>query len=63
MQSRGIGTSVLRRTCEEARRRNVPVRLRVLRRNRAQDLYRRLGFEPEGETETHVLLVWQGKSP
>lgn len=51
-QGRGIGTALIRAEIDAARRRGRPLRLRVLRANRARELYRRLGFverEAEGE--------------
>jgi ribosomal protein S18 acetylase RimI-like enzyme len=57
-QGQGIGTGVLQAVFAEAASENLPVRLRVLRSNpRARSLYERLGFELEGQTETHFLLV------
>lgn len=57
-QNRGIGTQLVRRQKEEAMRLSVPVRLRVLKRNRAIRLYERLGFAVTGETDTHILMEW-----
>ncbi len=55
-QGIGIGTHLVAALCERAERRGLPVRLRVMRVNRAQRLYRRLGFKVVGETETHLLM-------
>jgi ribosomal protein S18 acetylase RimI-like enzyme len=55
-QGHGIGTHLVTALCEEAERRRLPVRLRVLRVSQAQRLYRRLGFKVVGETETHLLM-------
>jgi ribosomal protein S18 acetylase RimI-like enzyme len=57
-QGRGIGSSILRGVMERARARRVPVRLGTQHKNRALELYLRLGFEEIGRTETHVLLEW-----
>jgi len=62
-QGRGIGTAVLRETIEHARARWVPVKLGVLHRNQAINLYRRVGFTECGRTETHVLMEWRANSP
>jgi ribosomal protein S18 acetylase RimI-like enzyme len=59
-QGRGIGSSILRGVMGRARTRRVPVRLGTQHKNRALGLYRRLGFEETGRTETHVLLEWNG---
>ncbi len=55
-QGRGIGTDLVTLVLAEGRRRNLPVRLQVLKVNRARSLYERLGFEAYGESETHVLM-------
>ena len=52
----GLGTSILENIMSEARDRGLPVRLDVLRMNRAADLYRRLGFVETGKTENHILM-------
>jgi ribosomal protein S18 acetylase RimI-like enzyme len=58
-QSRGFGTAVLERLMEEAARRGVPIRLRVLRVNeRARALYERNGFRTTETTDTHHLMVF-----
>lgn len=56
-QGKGIGQECMRRVIKEARQKSLPVRLRVLKVNsRAQAFFRRLGFAPTGETETHVQM-------
>ena len=56
-QNRGIGTACLTRILEEADALGLPVHLGVLKVNpRAMALYRRLGFQPTGENETHVQM-------
>ena len=52
-QNRGIGTKVIEDVLVKS---NKPVRLQVLKINPAQNLYKRLGFETVGETETHFLM-------
>jgi ribosomal protein S18 acetylase RimI-like enzyme len=58
-QSRGLGSTIIQDVLDEAAARNMPVHLQVLKVNPAHRLYRRLGFEVIGETETH----WQMCSP
>lgn len=58
-QNRGLGTAVLRELLAEARAKNIPVRLQVLRVNPARHLYERLGFTLQEETATHYRLRWQ----
>ena len=55
-QGRGIGTALLNLVLAEGRRHNLPVRLQVLKVNRAVKLYERLGFEIYGESETHLHM-------
>jgi ribosomal protein S18 acetylase RimI-like enzyme len=57
-QRLGIGTAILRDIQAESRSVKKPVRLQVLRVNPARQLYLRLGFVEEGETETHALMSW-----
>jgi ribosomal protein S18 acetylase RimI-like enzyme len=56
VQGRGIGTQLTAQLCERASRSGLVLRLRVLRVNPAERLYRRLGFEVVGETESHLLM-------
>lgn len=62
-QNRGIGTTILRCVMAAAARRGVPVRLGTQQRNRAQQLYRRLGFREIDRTATHVIFEWTGEPP
>ena len=56
-QGRGVGTQLIRRICDGADRDGCPVKLRVLKVNRAHRLYRRLGFEVLDETDTHFVML------
>ena len=60
-QGRGIGSAFLWEVIEEARSRQVPVKLRVLRENRALQFYQRFGFREYDRTETHILMEWNDK--
>jgi len=51
-QSKGIGTSFIKRLSEYADSLDLPVEISVLRSNRARFFYERLGFEIIGEAET-----------
>ena len=56
-QGKGIGRECMRLVEEDARRRRLPVRLRVLKVNpRALAFYERLGYVRTDETATHVRL-------
>ena len=52
-QNRGIGTKIIKDVSAKSKKH---VRLQVLKINPAQNLYRKLGFETVGETETHFLM-------
>lgn len=62
-QRRGLGTRLLRQLFSQADAAGAPIRLRVLRVNPAQQLYRRLGFEIESESPQRLyLLRWPAES-
>ena len=52
-QGRGIGSTLVQQEIDRARGRKKPLRLRVLRANRAHDLYERLGFDVCEEVDLH----------
>ena len=54
----GIGTLLIRRLQDEARGANKPLRLQVIRFNRAVTLIERLGFVRTSETGTHFKMQW-----
>jgi ribosomal protein S18 acetylase RimI-like enzyme len=58
-QGAGIGTAVIRDLQTEAQNAGVPLRLQVLKQNRARALYQRLGFQVTGETEHHYQMEWR----
>lgn len=58
-QGKGIGTTLMRSLMTQAASRGQGVTLQVSRFNdRAQALYRRLGFETTGETDSHLAMRW-----
>ncbi len=58
-QGRGIGSQLLNEEMQRGRETQSPLRLQVLRENRAIELYRRLGFQECGTPETHIYMVWE----
>jgi ribosomal protein S18 acetylase RimI-like enzyme len=58
-QGRGVGTAFIRDLQEQAQHAGVPLRLQVLKLNRARALYERLGFQVTGETEHHFQMEWR----
>jgi len=61
-QARGVGTSVVRDVMHQASRLGLPLRLQVLKANRARRLYERLGFREVAETPTHFQMMFERKS-
>ena len=57
-QGRGIGTQIIREVIDLAIAKGVTARLRTHIVNRAAHLYRRMGFQETGRTETHVMFEW-----
>ncbi len=54
----GIGTFLIRRLQDEAKGVSKPLRLQVIRFNRAVTLLERLGFVRTSETGTHFQMEW-----
>jgi len=57
-RNRGIGSLIIRQLQDEARADGKPLRLQVIRFNRAVNLFERLGFERTSETGTHFQMEW-----
>ncbi len=55
----GLGAHIIKQLQEEARICDRPLRLSVLRGNRAQRLYHKLGFSPAGESELYLQMEWR----
>jgi ribosomal protein S18 acetylase RimI-like enzyme len=54
----GVGTSLIRDLQREAAAAGLPVRLRVMKTNRAISFYEHLGFSKVDESSTHFLMEW-----
>jgi len=54
----GIGTLLIRRLQDQARGVSKPLRLQLIRFNRAVTLLERLGFVRTSETGTHFQMEW-----
>jgi ribosomal protein S18 acetylase RimI-like enzyme len=61
-QGKGIGSTLVRQVQETAQQRQLPVKLNVLHANPAIELYRRLGFQRIGDTETYTEMEWRPAS-
>ncbi len=57
-RNRGLGTAILRLLQDEADAMAAPLRLSVVKSNRALALYRRLGFAVTGEGTFHYSMQW-----
>jgi GNAT superfamily N-acetyltransferase len=57
-RNRRIGSCLIRQLQDEARREKRPLRLQVIRFNRAVTLFERMGFVQTSETGTHFQLEW-----
>ena len=55
-QGSGLGTKILKEQIALAKSRGIPIRLRVLRENRAKFLYERLGFAPVEPTDVGFIM-------
>lgn len=55
-QNKGIGSTILNRIINTSDSKQKPVKLQVLKVNPAKRFYKRLGFEPVDETETHFIM-------
>lgn len=58
-QNLGIGSAMLNKIMNIAKEKNLPVKLSVLKENKAAELYAKLGFVKAGETETHYEMEWK----
>jgi ribosomal protein S18 acetylase RimI-like enzyme len=54
----GIGAAVLTELIAESRKAGVPLRLQVMKGNRAVTLYERLGFSKSGEDKMYYQMQW-----
>jgi len=57
-RNRGFGSQVVRKLQTEAAAQHKPLRLQVIRFNRALGLFERLGFVRASETGTHFQMEW-----
>ncbi|HMH43827.1 MAG TPA: GNAT family N-acetyltransferase, partial [Pyrinomonadaceae bacterium] len=57
-RNQGVGTLLIQRLQEQARPADMPLRLQVIRFNRAVNLLERLGFRRVSETGTHFQMEW-----
>jgi GNAT superfamily N-acetyltransferase len=56
LQNQGLGSQIIKAILSEACAQNLPVRLQVLKKSNAKNLYLCLGFVQTGETDTHLLM-------
>jgi len=58
-QGKGLGSKIVEEQMKHAKTLDLPLRLQVLRENKAQELYLRLGFIVIGTTDLHVKMEWR----
>jgi len=58
-RNHGIGTFLIRKLQDEARRERKSLRLQIIRFNRAVSLLERSGFVRTSETGTHFQMEWK----
>jgi len=61
-RGRGIGTTLMQWVCAQARAAGKTVTIAVEKYNRAQTLYRRLGFRDVSESGVHCYMQWHAPS-
>jgi GNAT superfamily N-acetyltransferase len=57
-RNQGVGTFIINTLQSEATAANIPLRLQVIRFNRAVNLFERMGFVRTSETGTHFQMEW-----
>lgn len=57
-RNKGVGTFLIRKLQDEARQTKKPLRLQIIRFNRAVNLFERSGFVRISETGTHFQMEW-----
>ncbi|HYX30685.1 MAG TPA: GNAT family N-acetyltransferase [Pyrinomonadaceae bacterium] len=61
-RNEGTGTLLIRELQQQAATARRPLRLQIIRFNRAVALFERLGFTRTSETGTHLLFEWNARS-
>ena len=56
-QGKGIGVNIIKECLKESELERLPIKLSVLKNNKAQFLYERLGFERCGEDSTSYFMI------
>ncbi len=56
-QRQGIGSALVRKQLEKAQQQSKPMRLRLLKKNKAVNFYERLGFVVYDQTDAHFLMT------
>lgn len=60
LQGRGIGTAVLKKILDDYK--NYDIEIQYFKANPVGKLYKRLGFEENGETENHFKMIKKRKT-
>jgi len=59
LQNRGVGSAILKRLCDQARREDKAVFLEVMKNNPARAFYEALGFRVTGQSKYKFEMRWQ----
>jgi len=62
-RNQGIGTALIQKLSSEAAAAGQPLRLSVIKGQRAFRLYQRLGFARTGDSGLHDLMEWRADKP
>lgn len=57
-QGKGIGSKLLSDLIKESDEKGIPIKLQVFKQNKAQELYRRLGYKDVEEEGTHIKMEY-----
>lgn len=58
-RGQGFGTHLLQNVMRQCRSERLPLRLQVLKKNRAHRLYERLGFVTTGDDQVYLQMEWR----
>ncbi len=61
-QGKGIGSMLLKEVMDEGRKTGMSVKLMALKKNKAAELYRRMGFKEVQESDTHYFFEFDPKT-
>jgi ribosomal protein S18 acetylase RimI-like enzyme len=63
LRGQGIGTMLVKQLCDRAERSGKPLKLDVMKNNRARTFYDRLGFTVTGTSTYKIGMEWRAARP